>query len=353
MAEIVLKSSYIRTLTAKPKQDYPIHMYSVSDKPTESNNPIELIEVEHALERTHRPCTEGMAAVNLSEGCHYRCLCCPQKLTHAKDEVVRLRYNLPSILRRELESRRRRDALPAGILFNTASDSFQPIEALQELAAESMRVTLEAGCELHFVTRGLVPDSFGTLFKKHRGQVHAQVSLISMDENLSSLYEPCSAPPQDRIDSIRKLIKWGVEVQGRLDPLIPFLSDTVGHLEEMVRYLYSAGVRRTNASYLVLRSHMLEHFKESLPLAHYHLIKGSFQGQTWRKVGVQQSSKLLPDRTRTKGYQRLIHIGNRLGMEINICRCQNAHRGGSCFMPAQKKPAKASAGQGQLELFAE
>jgi DNA repair photolyase len=237
--------------------------------------------------------------------------------------------------------------MPAGIAFGSTTDLFQPIDPLLAVVHEVLRVALTAGLEVHFQTRGLVPEGFGDLLSKHKGKVHAQVVLFAMHEGLNTLYEPYAPCPTLRLESIRRLISWGVDVQARIEPLIPFISDTAGPLEELVRHLRSAGVRRASAAYLVLQPQVLDRLEQHLPTAHFHVIKGSFRGQAWKREGVHSNVRMLPLPTREQGYQRLRAIARRSDLDLSVCACQDAALGSSCV-------AYSGAGverKGQLDLF--
>jgi DNA repair photolyase len=308
-------------------------------------------EADKATQRAHRPCIRGMAVCNPADGCVFGCIFCPVRPHGRERGEIRVRVNLPELLRRELSSRKRQNLLPTGVFFSTLTDPFQPIEPLLEVTRECMRASLESGVEVHFQTRGVVPDDFGALFTRFVGRVHAQMPFFTLDEKLIPHYEPNTPSPHQRLESVRRLIAWGVDVVARIEPLVPFVSDTAGHLEGLVRSMASAGLSKSSASYLVLRPHMLELFQETLPAAHFHSIKGSFKGQAWRTVGIQQMTKLLPERTRLKGYRRLQSIGARQGLEVTVCACQNPSLGTSCFA-ARPSPQDGPADRsGQLELF--
>jgi len=321
-------------------------MYSGSESVVE-------LQASKAIERSRRSCTRDFAVVNLAEGCLSNCLFCPVHHRHGEKSKLGLRINLPELLEREIKrGRRRPDGLPSnGVLLNTNSECFQPIPGLLTLAHESMRVVLELGLDLSFFTRGVVPDGFSELFIRHARQIHAQVSLFSMDESLHTLYEPGAPRPQERLDSMRKMAEWGIDVRCRIDPLMPFISDTVGHLEELLRNLRSAGIDNLSANYLVLRPHLLEVFESALPVAQHNLIKGSFKGQAWQKVGIHQMTKLLPQRTRVQGYQRLQNIAKKMDMSVVVCACQNPGLGASCLLPPSSPDARWSENRGQLDLF--
>ncbi len=330
-------------------RSYTIHVYSIlQTKPSQLK--VETIEADKALERSRRACMQDMAIVNPADGCMFQCLFCSSNRRDLPVGTIRLKSNLPTLLERELLIRRRKQNLPKAIFFNTTSDSFQPIESLYLLTYECMRIVLENDLDLHFFTRGLVPEKFGDLFRDHSERIHAQVSMFTMDEKLASLYEPCAAPPQQRLESIRRLSSWNIDVRGRFDPLLPFLSDTVAHIEELLSYLRSVGISHTSASYVVLRPHLLDLLEQALPSTHFHMIKGSFKGQAWRKIGVNKMTKLLPERTRRKGYERLINIGKRLQMEIDICACGDQPLGSDCLSPTTRLVREQPAA-GQMKLF--
>ena len=309
------------------------------------------VQADKPTQRSRRACIRGMAVCNPADGCVFGCLFCPVSPRIGGHAEIRIRVNLPELLRRELSSRSRRNLLPTGVFFSSHSDPFQPVAPLLDVTRECMQIALEAGVEVHFQTRGVVPADFGEIFQRFPGRVHAQIPLFSMDSKLVPLYEHNTPRPQQRLESIRQLIDWGVDVHARIEPLIPFVSDTAGHLEELARNLASTGLTQASVAYLVLRPHMLELFQGVLPAAHFHSIKGSFKGQAWRTVGIQQMTKLLPEPTRMKGYRRLQSIGARLGLEVTVCACQNPPGGTSCFAKRPAGEEGPTDRSGQMELF--
>ncbi len=310
------------------------------------------IEADRALDRPSQACQAGLAVVNTIRGCSFGCLFCPVRRRPNDQNAIYLRTNVTELLERELARRARTGMLAAGVVINPFSDSFQPIGASLALTHEVMRIVLSRGMEVHVRTRSVIPDGFGDLFLRYPGKVHAQVSLFSMNAELARLYEPAAATPQQRLDAIRALLRFKVDVQARIEPLIPFISDTAAHLEELVRHLRSVGVTRASTSYLVLRPDMLELMREKLPESHYQVIKGVFKGQPWRKIGVHHDTRVLSERLREQGYKRLSAIGSRAALTINICACQNPGMGASCYTSLKSKfSADLPYEKQQLELF--
>ncbi len=304
-----------------------------------------------AIERSRRPCLQELAVVNPALGCSTGCLFCG--LSPAPENLGRVlvKDDLPEMLADELDNWRPSRPLPRAFVFDTATDSFQRAEGLSDVVFEAMRLVLERGFHLYFVTRGRVPDGFSRLFKRFPGKVHGQVSFFTMDEALSALYEPCAFTPQERLEGVRKLVEWGVDVRGRLDPIIPLVADTAGHFEDLLRFLRSAGITRVTANYLVLRPHLLEIFERKLPPSHFELIRGSFKGQAWLKVGLKRMTKLLPSRIRVRGYERLERVAERAGIQIEICSCDNPESSSQCFRDHVRQESRESQPPGQLDLF--
>jgi len=285
-------------------------------------------------------------------GCVFGCLWCPLR-SHLSGEPPELVADLPERLERELRARKRSGALPQEVLLNLTTDSFQPLPALLTLTHEAARLLLEAGCDVYLRTRGVVPDGFGELFRAHAPRVHVEVVLFSLERELLALYEPGAPSPRERLETIRRLCAWGVQVQARIEPLIPFVSDTVGHLEELLRHIRSAGAERAAVAYLVLQPRILERLEAQLPSAHQHLIKGSFRGQPWKRLGPHRDFRWLPERTRRDGYQRLRALAKRAGVEVRVCACQNPGLGEPCHQaPGGGQDAGRAGGPaGQLDLF--
>ena len=331
---------------------YTIHMYSEAATPGEGRQRIEAIDVDRALQRPTRPCARHMASIDSVVGCAFGCLFCPVRWRGLQSGVLKMKVDIPRLLERELDSRRRGGRIPDQVLFNPSSDAFQPSGPLLALAREVLGLLLEYDLTVRFKTRGQAPKEFGELFRAHPGKVHAEVSMFTMDPDLAALYEPGAATPQQRLETIRRLREWGVAVRARIEPLIPFISDTAAHLEDLVRHLRSAGVEKAVASYLVLQPRTLDQLKGTIPPAHFHLIKGNFKGLVWRKVGIHQTTKLLPARNREQGYKRLANIATKAGMDLTVCACQNPARGTPCYSPASAGAGNSQrTGKGQLDLF--
>lgn len=308
-----------------------------------------------ALKRSHNSCASDMWVISPSRGCVFGCLFCPIRNRLDKERQVCLYTDLIQSLDSELISRSRLKNQPSKVMFDLASDPFQPIEDLSRLVVEILSRLLKANWDVYLVTRGVVSPEYKELFTQYASKLHIQVGFFTMDSHLTALFEKNAPSVEDRLESVRRMVKWGVDVRARLGPFVPFVSDTVSHIEDLLRYLRSTGIRKCYASYLTLKPHMLESFRLALPRAQYQLIKGSFQRQPWQKEGIQNMTKSLPARIRLPGYERMFNLAKRTGMNIDFCACMNPRQviskgSQSCFESIYEHAIRPKQ-RGQLELF--
>ncbi len=330
--------------------DYTQHMFSINDTQSKCDTQLEAISAKVAFERAPLACAPHVPGVDILRGCRVGCLFCPYKWRGVNAGSCQLKVDILDVLESEVSTRKRNGNLAEHVLFNHFSDSFPQNPSARSLAYEVLKVLLENGIKISMKTRGVMPDGFKDLFKEYSSSISVEVDFFTMDEQLAKLYEPCAAHPQLRLDTIRTLLSLGVEVKAGMGPLIPFINDTTGHMEELVRHVRSAGATKAVSYYLYLAKGMLESFEENLPVAHFRLIKGAFRRRPWQQVGIYQMYKFLPVKVRTEGYERLGKIAKASDLLLTVCKCKDPSLGVSCV---DKVPDKVHGGDesGQLSLF--
>ncbi len=198
------------------------------------------------------PCLQDVATVNVTAGCAMGCkYCYIQGYSHypGASRIV-LYVNTPEVVAQELRRKRRK---PQRVYFSLSSDAFQYLPHVQDVSLRTMRVLLQAGIEIAFLTKGFITRPFVDLFTGHVGRVFAQIGITTLDQDLSRRFEPRAAPPRMRLAAIAALVRLGVQTTVRLDPLIPGLTDTDDNLGPLLQSLSQAGIRDAAASYLFLR----------------------------------------------------------------------------------------------------
>jgi DNA repair photolyase len=100
-----------------------------------------------------------VATLNVTEGCVLGCeYCYIQGYSHCPGaERVVLYENLPELVGEELKRKRSK---PRRVYFSPSSDAFQYPPQIQDVSLRTMRVLLEAGVEVAFLTKGFVRRPF-------------------------------------------------------------------------------------------------------------------------------------------------------------------------------------------------
>ena len=285
-------------------------------------------------------CLRGTYTINVTQGCGLSCTYCYARgyaNAPPKGDVY-LFINLPELIRKELDSSRRR-WLPGMVVFNTATDCFQPHPDILEVTYQAMTVLLERGIGISFLTKGFIPRRFIELFKGYREKVQAQIGLVSLVESYRKTYEPGVASAREKLENIERLLAAGIDTQVRIDPIIPFVTDTGEEVEALFEALGQRGIRRASLSYLHLRPAIQRQLRAELPTLHRKLLESCFQSQNWIEVGLSTKTKLLPKRVRENGYGRMKTIAQAHGISAVICRCKNPDLKGEICVPARVREA--------------
>ena len=297
-------------------------------------------------------CLKGIYTINVTQGCGFSCTYCYARgyANAPLKGIVHLFINLPELLRRELDSNRRR-WLPGMVIFNTATDCFQPHPDILEVAYQTIDILLERGIGISFLTKGSIPRRFIELFRGYREKVQAQIGLVSLSEGYWRTYEPGVASPREKLENIERLISTGIETQVRVDPIIPFVTDTQEELEALFRALSRRGIRRTSLSYLHLRPAIRRQLSSELPPLHRKLLDSCFRSQDWVEVGLSTKTNLLPKKLRENGYGRMKTIAQAHGISAVICRCKNPDLYGEICVPGGVRKAIPEWVQGKKQLI--
>lgn len=305
-----------------------------------------------ALSRGTFGCLKGHFSLNVTVGCCFSCVYCyarayPQ--APAKGEIY-LFTNLPLLLKRELDNPRRRLSIDY-VIFNTASDCFQPHPDILKVTYQVTELLLTRGITISFLTKGFIPKRFIKLFKDYPKQIHAQIGLVSLSTNYTSIFEPQVPSPVERLRNIENLVSIGIIPIVRMDPIVPFLTDNIQELEELFKKLQLSGIKTISLSYLHLRPAIARQLSKELPDTHFKLIESIYATQPWREIGTSTKSKLVPISFRQKGYQRISEIAKAYGIKSLVCRCKNPDLEAKICQPANNLIQKSSHHAKQLSLF--
>lgn len=266
------------------------------------------------------PCLRQLPTINVTRGCTLGCVYCyiqgyPDY--PGKDRIV-LYENTADLVREELARRRKK---PRRVYFSSSSDAFQNVPEVEEVSLETMRVLLEAGVEVAFLTKGVVGERFTELFARTPHLVFAQVGITTLQDSLSTKIEPNAASPSQRLNGIASLTRVGVSVTARLDPLIPGVTDTTESLVTLLSALRRVGISNAAASYLFLRPQFASRARELESIV--GLCRNVDAWPYQRFLDGCGGGRMIGTSERHSRFEMLQTLGKEAGIAISPCRCKN------------------------------
>ncbi len=264
-------------------------------------------------------CLKGIPTLNVTQGCLFSCsYCYARGYPEAPPKGTAYLYiNLPGLVRKELLGKK---SVPRWVALNTSSDCFQSHPDILDLTYELIQILFDHGVGVSFLTKGSIPERFIHLFRQFPNKVLAQVGIVSLSERYWKEYEMGTPIPEERLKTVRNLIEIGILPEVRIDPIIPFITDTEGEATTLFGQLREVGIRRVTLSYLHLRRAIQKQLTEELPPLHRRVIESCFRIQEY---GSSVKAKLLPKVVRQTGYRKMREIAERFEISASICRCKN------------------------------
>jgi DNA repair photolyase len=302
------------------------------------------------LTPAHFGCLEGIPTLNITNGCLFQCTYCYARgySQAPKKGEVYLYTNLPNLLEEELLEKR---ALPQWVILNTSSDCFQSHPDILHVTYRIIEILLDYGIGISFLTKGTISFRFFNLFGRSPRKIFAQIGVVSLSESYWKRYEPNTPSPEKRLENIQGFKEIGIIPEIRIDPTIPFVTDTETEAKRLFGRLSEMGIKKVTLSYLHLRPAIERQLMRELSPLHQRLIESCFRTQEWKTVGSSTKTKLLPKTIREKGYKRMKEIAERFGITAMICQCKNPDLKGDLCGSSRVKSVLSKRAPKQLPLF--
>ena len=211
-------------------------------------------------------------SLNPYMGCVHRCTFCyvrafeqraDRPSDHRYGQSIRVKVNVVEVLRRELA---RSSWRGEGIAVGAATDPYQPAEGRYRLTRGCVEALAEAANPFSLITRGplVVRDVDVLQEAARRADVSVTFSVPTLDRDIWRRSEPGTAPPQQRLRALKKLVDAGIKAGVGMAPILPGLSDKPELLADVVRAAREAGATNVWCNLLYLRPGTREHFLSCL-----------------------------------------------------------------------------------------
>jgi len=271
------------------------------------------------------PCQRRVPALNIARGCSFSCVYCYARgyRNAPRRGEVYLYSNLLEKLVRELENPRRRKPWPTYISLNTSTDSFQPFEEILTVSWEVMQLLLKRNIGITLLTKGQIPPEFISLFQRFKDRVAISIGLVSLKDSFQAIYEPGAASVQERLETISRLVKAGINVRVRLDPLIPGINDHPQELQDLFQELSGRGIDRIAVSYLMMRPSILRQLRQEIPPVQYKLLEGFYRLRPRVPIAASENTQLLSPVLRHQRFQLIKTLAAEYQLSLIVCSCKN------------------------------
>ncbi len=173
-------------------------------------------------------------SLNCYTGCAHACAYCYARFMqrfhpHAEPRgaFADVKVNAVEALQKQV-----RKMPPGDVFVSSACDGWQPLEAKWKLTRECCRILLEHGFRVNALTKNALILRDLDIFAGRNAQVG--VTVTTLDEKLRRLWEPHASPVEARFEVLRRAKEAGLETTIMFGPLLPFLSDSLEAISELM-----------------------------------------------------------------------------------------------------------------------
>jgi DNA repair photolyase len=202
-----------------------------------------------ALAYNQSPDIPFEVSLNPYRGCEHGCAYCYARPFHEYlglsagldfETKIFAKPDLPQLLRSELAAARYR---PSTITISGVTDGYQPVERGLRIVRGCLEVLAEARHPVNIITKShLVTRDIDLLKELARvGAARVDVSLTTLDPEVSRRMEPRAASPRRRLEAVASLAEAGIPVGVICAPIVPGLTDH--ELPGLLKAAASAGAK--------------------------------------------------------------------------------------------------------------
>lgn len=218
--------------------------------------------------------------VNGYRGCSHACRYCFARPTHEYldldsgadfDTQIVVKTNVAAVLRREVT---RRSWTRERVALGTNTDPYQRAEGRYALMPGIIAALADSATPFSILTKGTLLRRDLPLIADagRRVEVSVAVSLAVGDPELHREVEPGTPSPQARLALISTVRDFGLGCHVMVAPVLPGLTDSVEHLDTLLRRIAEAGASGVTVFGLHLRGSTRGWFMSWLAHAHPELV---------------------------------------------------------------------------------
>lgn len=171
------------------------------------------------------------------KGCMHKCLYCYTKY-FPNTQSIRIIANYPKLLSKFFSKFLKKNLKLPPFRLSTLTDPFQPIEERFKLSYRILNLCLNNKIHVIISTKSnlLIKEPWLSIIKKltERKLTIVQFTITSFGK-IAKYLEPKAPSPEERLKAIEVLSDENIPVALRLQPIIPYVNDSIEFLEEYVK----------------------------------------------------------------------------------------------------------------------
>ena len=182
--------------------------------------------------------------LNIYKGCSHGCIYCDSRSDcygiENFDKVL-VKENSLELIQSELVKKRVKGIVASGAM----SDPYNPLEKELELTRESLKLFYKHNWGATVTTKSdLIIRDIDILEKISKySPVCVKISITTMDDELSKRIEPNVAVTSKRLKALKELRNKDIFAGVLLMPILPFITDQVENIREIVRSSHECGAK--------------------------------------------------------------------------------------------------------------
>ena len=245
--------------------------------------------------------------MNAYRGCSHACRYCFARPTHEYldldagadfDAQIVVKTNVVDVLRRELH---RPSWGRETVALGTNTDPYQRAEGRYALMPGIIAALRDSGTGMSILTKGTLLRRDLHLLVDADVPVSVAVSLAVGDADLHRDLEPGTPTPAARLELITAIRDAGLDCHVMVAPVLPYLTDSVAHLDDLLARISAAGATGVTVFGLHLRGATRPWFMEWLARARPDLVgpyrrlyrRGAYLPEEYRRTLRERAAPLI------------------------------------------------------------
>ncbi|WP_432664508.1 radical SAM protein [Wukongibacter baidiensis] len=220
----------------------------------------------------------GLYGLSPYIACEHGCLYCDGRAERYRiegdfEKDIIVKNNTIDLLKKELPKLREYAtiAISSGI-----SDSYQPLEKELEITRETLKLIRDIKYPVTLLTKSTLIERDIDILKemKDYANIHVHFTLTTLDENISSIFEPNAPSVMERLEAIKLLKSYGIGVGISAMPFLPYITETKDNIINLLDKLKELDVDFLVPMVLALRPGRLKELYFNIIAKNYpHLLK--------------------------------------------------------------------------------